>query len=1157
MPNNIKVSDMEEVTQLTKDDLVMVAQPNIDPENPEAEVESYSSKRTTVEDLANTAAKDIQFTNDLQTKSKTLAGAINEAAEVGKTSEFYSKTSFSTNSYHSWVDDGTTEEGQTIYKSQEGTYFESSGNSLCTYTVEGLDDVYFYIKQDDGHTDKAYTVLGKPNETIDLEDLSTIAASYKNTSLTDFTQYHFENLNGNKKQIQVLYHVDSAPAPTGTASVDLNNHQWADANETVDGHAVYKSNDGSYHIYGGSSLCTITISGVKSLTIYAKLSSSPWERLYYGYLDTPLSEDYRNYISGDETDYTPIRYTSDGNTHTIQIKYQKNTRGYSYENDDRAYFYFVINGVNEDRGYVYVVPGEIHETYKGEVFNNYSDNHATGQYSHAEGNQTLATGYCSHAEGSQTNATGSYSHAEGSYNTASGQYAHTEGYGTQAKNTDGCHAEGYETIADAAAAHAEGKRTKATGSEGCHAEGYETTATGTGSHAEGYGANAIYGSGSHAEGAYTKSYGYGSHAEGTNTSAGSENCRGDSSEAAHAEGMRTQALNWAAHAEGYETISLSIATHTEGRYTRANSEAAHAEGLGTSDNYNTATGPGAHTEGYGGIQATNDGSHAEGYGYTNSYTGTGPVVSSGQGSHAEGSKTTASGNFSHAEGLNNEATNTAAHVEGCSNHATGLYSHAEGLLNIASGAGAHAEGMPDGGGSNIASGKGSHAEGSGSKASGHFSHAEGAQSSAIGQESHAEGGGTRAYGGWSHSEGAGTKAYANDSHVEGAGVGTFGVFSHAEGAGNVILGPYGHIEGGGNVSTGNAHNTHTEGGGNTNYTVQGHVEGSGNTASGEESHVEGAGNVIHGPKIHGEGGGNAAYGIGAHVEGKHNSIAGFAVHAEGSDNLIGSITTIAEFNYGNDYAVGAIVGPNANYVGFDESNSQYLYRCLTAPGKIQEGNGVEFITPTSWSSSTNYPANSVVYFSEQKGTGYFYNSSAISVQDVPPPVNGSGWTQITSVLSPFKTTSSAGYYLIRADQELYSGIKVAKVASDTTVAAMWEPISTPHSTHVEGLGNIATGDYQHVGGKYNTADANKAFIIGNGIKVQDTVTRSNALTVDWSGNMVLAGDVTPGTQLATTASTLAAAINELAAKIPAPPTTDGTYTLSVTVSSGVPTYSWV
>jgi hypothetical protein len=89
---------------------------------------------------------------------------------------------------------------------------------------------------------------------------------------------------------------------------------------------------------------------------------------------------------------------------------------------------------------------------------------------------------------------------------------------------------------------------------------------------------------------------------------------------------------------------------------------------------------------------------------------------------------------------------------------------------------------------------------------------------------------------------------------------------------------------------------------------------------------------------------------------------------------------------------------------------------------------------------------------------------------------------------------------------------------------MWEAVATPKYAHIEGFYNIALGDYQHVGGKFNSADANKAVIIGNGA---DGNNRANAYTLDWDGNATFAGDVTLGTTLSTTAQTVAAAINEL------------------------------
>lgn len=62
-------------------------------------------------------------------------------------------------------------------------------------------------------------------------------------------------------------------------------------------------------------------------------------------------------------------------------------------------------------------------------------------------------------------------------------------------------------------------------------------------------------------------------------------------------------------------------------------------------------------------------------------------------------------------------------------------------------------------------------------------------------------------------------------------------------------------------------------------------------------------------------------------------------------------------------------------------------------------------------------------------------------------------------------------------------------------------------SHVEGNGTVASGDYQHVEGQYNIEDSNNAYahIVGNGI---DNSSRSNAHTLDWSGNAWYAGSIT-------------------------------------------------
>ena len=111
----------------------------------------------------------------------------------------------------------------------------------------------------------------------------------------------------------------------------------------------------------------------------------------------------------------------------------------------------------------------------GEKFNNYENNLASGNFSHAEGWRTTASGGFSHAEGSSTTAYGSSSHAEGNHTQAEGESSHSEGTYTIAHNT------------------------------GSHAEGNSTEARGLWSHTEGI-SSIAYSESEHAEGSYNKSY---------------------------------------------------------------------------------------------------------------------------------------------------------------------------------------------------------------------------------------------------------------------------------------------------------------------------------------------------------------------------------------------------------------------------------------------------------------------------------------------------------------------------------------------------------------------------------------------------------------------------------------------------------------------------
>ena len=140
-------------------------------------------------------------------------------------------------------------------------------------------------------------------------------------------------------------------------------------------------------------------------------------------------------------------------------------------------------------------------------------------------------------------------------------------------------------------------------------------------------------------------------------------------------------------------------------------------------------------------------------------------IASGEYSHAEGDRTSATAGWAHAEGWKTVASGLVAHAEGGKTEAIGPYSHAEGYGTTTNGHYSHAEGS-----GTIASHTGSHAEGTGTIASGIAAHAEGSDTIASGQRAHAEGNSAEAKGRESHASGVNT--IANDYQTV---VGTFNV----------------------------------------------------------------------------------------------------------------------------------------------------------------------------------------------------------------------------------------------------------------------------------------------------------------------------------------------------------------------------------------------
>ena len=143
-----------------------------------------------------------------------------------------------------------------------------------------------------------------------------------------------------------------------------------------------------------------------------------------------------------------------------------------------------------------------------EIFGDYENNIAVGQWSIAEGSQTVAKGRASHAEGAMTQALNDGTHTEGYQTKATGYWSHAEGELTTVSSY-ASHAEGsYCTLPDGT------KRYGTASGYASHVEGGGCHTTGSCAHAEGL-ATTASGAQSHVEGRYTIAAGGAQHVEGT------------------------------------------------------------------------------------------------------------------------------------------------------------------------------------------------------------------------------------------------------------------------------------------------------------------------------------------------------------------------------------------------------------------------------------------------------------------------------------------------------------------------------------------------------------------------------------------------------------------------------------------------------------------
>lgn len=229
-----------------------------------------------------------------------------------------------------------------------------------------------------------------------------------------------------------------------------------------------------------------------------------------------------------------------------------------------------------------------------------------------------------------------------------------------------------------------------------------------------------------------------------------------------------------------------------------------------------------------------------------------------------------------------------------------------------------------------------------------------------------------------------------------------------------------------------------------------HAEGSSTGASGRSSHAEGSGSKSSGDYSHAEGGNAQASGDYSHAEGVATQASGDSSHAEGSYTM----------------AIG-----NASHA----EGSGFRYFSMKVSGDA--GTTIYSVTDEHgnlFDKSMKYALMSCTF-----------NDGKYRIVDVT--VDNEKITHIT----------------------LNKSFNLDSSVTNNTIAVVVNTSAIGDYSHAEGYCVVASGDYSHAEGKFNLPDDENKYlhIVGNGSGHNN---RSNAHTLDWSGNAWFAGDVYTG-----------------------------------------------
>lgn len=194
---------------------------------------------------------------------------------------------------------------------------------------------------------------------------------------------------------------------------------------------------------------------------------------------------------------------------------------------------------------------------------------------------------------------------------------------------------------------------------------------------------------------------------------------------------------------------------------------------------------------------------------------------------------------------------------------------------------------------------------------------------------------------------------------------------------------------------------------------------------------------------------------------------------------------------------GPTIGSNGNWYTWDFESKQYIDTGVGASG----GSGTTDHTQlTNRDAENQHPMSAITGLVGALG-GKMNSNDPVGTGSFSMGRKGGTVIGIDSHAEGNRTTASGRYSHAEGAGTTAYGVASHAEGDSTTASG--------NISHAEGTGTKASGNYSHVQGKHNIEDSSNlyAHIVGNGTR---TTARSNAHTLDWSGNAWYAGDVFVG-----------------------------------------------